>query len=211
MLLARGGIGGGNAFKSSTMQPRFAQPGMPGEELRNIEFEACGCWVCGASQRREIDAAGENNNAKPKIADYPFTTLIPNLGVVQRDDGTSYKIADIPGIIEGAHRGLGLGLSFLRHIERVRVILYLIDVTLGDPSYNLELLRSELKTYNDTMMDKPYFILLTKADLCGEEEAAKKAELFGDDAVLPVSSESGYNIERLVGILDQLLGYERVP
>jgi len=216
VLLARGGIGGkGNAFfKSSTMQtPRFAQPGMPGEELRvtlNLKLLA-DVGLVGLPNAGKSTLLAKITNAKPKIADYPFTTLIPNLGVVQRDDGTSYKIADIPGIIEGAHRGLGLGLSFLRHIERVRVILYLIDVTLDDPSYNLELLRSELKTYNDTMMDKPYFILLTKADLCGEEDAAKKAELFGDDAVLSVSSESGYNIERLVGILDQLLGYERVP
>jgi GTP-binding protein len=210
MLLASGGIGGkGNAFfKSSTNQtPRFAQPGMPGDEKRvrlNLKLIA-DVGLVGLPNAGKSTLLSKLTNAKPKIADYPFTTLIPNLGVVQRADGTSIRLADIPGIIEGAHRGLGLGLSFLRHIERVRVILYLIDITAEDPVYALKLLRSELETYNPEMLARPSAVLLSKVDLADDGEVLRVESLFKDEKVIPVSSVSGLNLESLINVIEELM------
>ncbi len=207
---AKGGIGGrGNAFfKTSTLQtPRFSQPGMPGEEKTltlNLKLIA-DVGLVGLPNSGKSTLLSVITNARPKIADYPFTTLIPNLGVVQRKNGTSYRIADIPGIIEGAHKGLGLGLSFLQHIERVSVILFLIDVNEDDPLYNLELLRAELRTYNENLLERPYYILLTKADLAAEEDIQKVIDRFSDPHILPVSSLSGFNLQKLAERIDSLL------
>lgn len=207
-----GGIGGkGNAFfKSSTFQtPRFAQPGMPGEEKRvilNLRLIA-DIGLVGLPNAGKSTLLSVLTNAKPKIADYPFTTLTPNLGVVTRGEGSSYKIADIPGIIEGAHQGHGLGLSFLRHIERVKIILFLIDPSTEDPAYNLELLRSELREYSEKLVKKPYYIILTKSDLMDEEEMERRWAKLGDDRVLAVSAQSGHNIDRLFAIIDSLMEY----
>jgi len=138
VLLATGGFGGkGNVFyKTSTNQsPKYAQHGIPGEEKRislNLKLIA-DVGLVGLPNAGKSTLLSKLTNARPKIADYPFTTLIPNLGVVNCEDGGHYKIADIPGIIEGAHLGHGLGLSFLQHIERVKVIIYMIEVTSEDP------------------------------------------------------------------------------
>lgn len=210
LLAGTGGIGGkGNAFfKSSTFQtPRFSQPGMPGDE-KNITLNLkliADVGLVGLPNAGKSTLLAAITNAKPKIAGYPFTTLIPNLGVVQRGSGDGYKIADIPGIIEGAHKGLGLGLSFLQHIERVKVILYLIDVTEKDPTYNLKLLRAELATYNENLIKRDYYILLTKIDLIDEESLKKIIDQFNDTNILPVSALSGHNISRLMDIIDRLL------
>ncbi|MBP7602389.1 MAG: GTPase ObgE [Spirochaetes bacterium] len=210
VLVAAGGIGGkGNAFfKSPTNQtPRYAQPGMPGEEKRlrlNLKLIA-DVGLVGLPNAGKSTLLSRLTNAKPKIADYPFTTLIPNLGVIQRNDGTSIRIADIPGIIEGAHRGLGLGLSFLRHIERVRVILFLVDVTADDPAYTVQLLRSELETYNPEMPKKPSAVLLSKADLAEDDEVARTASLLPGERVIPISSLTGLNIDRVVGLIEELM------
>ncbi len=210
VMAAMGGIGGrGNAFfKSSTHQaPRFAQPGMPGEEKvlsLNLKLIA-DVGLVGLPNSGKSTLLSKITNAKPKIAAYPFTTLIPNLGVVQRVDGTSYRIADIPGIVEGAHRGLGLGLSFLQHIVRVRVILYLIDVAGEDPRYSLELLKSELGTYSGELLQKPSCVLLTKADLVDEKGIQKVIDQIDDRPILPVSSLSGFNLKRLERLLDGFL------
>jgi GTPase len=211
-LVASGGIGGkGNAFfKSSTNQtPRFSQPGIPGDEKfisLNLKLIA-DVGLVGLPNAGKSTLLARITNAKPKIADYPFTTLVPNLGVVQRKDGTSYSIADIPGIIEGAHRGLGLGLSFLQHIERVRALVFLIDVTGDDPLYNLELLRAELCTYNETLPERPNCVVLTKVDLVDEESVQKVIDLFGNMRIVPLSSKTGYNIPALLGAIDELLEY----
>ncbi len=208
--IAKGGIGGkGNEFfKSATNQtPRFAQPGMEGVSkalLLNLKLIA-DVGLVGLPNSGKSTLLSKITNATPKIADYPFTTLIPNLGTVQRPDGTFYKIADIPGIIEGAHKGLGLGLSFLRHIERVRVILFLIEATEKDPLYNLELLQNELATYNQELVKKPYYIILSKADLLTEEEISEEIKLFNTERILAVSSITGYNIKKLIDIIDRLL------
>jgi GTP-binding protein len=189
--IATGGIGGrGNAFfKSSTHKtPRFAQPGMPGEELcikLNLKLIA-DIGLVGLPNAGKSTLLAGITNANPKIADYPFTTLIPNLGVVEYSDGTVYKIADIPGLIEGAHKGLGLGLSFLQHIERVKCILYIIDSSSEELEYTLELLKNELKTYNPKLLEKNSKIILSKIDLITEDELAGKIKDFGKD-IIPIS------------------------
>ncbi|MCU0822913.1 MAG: GTPase ObgE, partial [Spirochaetes bacterium] len=186
---AEGGIGGkGNAFfKTSTHQaPRFSQPGMPGEK-RTLVLDLkliADIGIVGLPNAGKSTLLSKLTNAKPKIADYPFTTLIPNLGVVRRDDGTYFKIADIPGIIEGAHRGHGLGLSFLKHIERVKAILFLIDINENDPAYIISLLRSELNHYNEELVKKPYYILFSKADLILEKDIKKKIDILKEKDIL---------------------------
>ncbi len=209
-LVLPGGIGGkGNAFfKSSTHQtPRFAQPGMPGEEKRitlNLKLIA-DIGLVGLPNAGKSTLLAALTNAKPKIADYPFTTLIPNLGVVHKDDSSIYKIADIPGIIEGAHRGQGLGLSFLQHIERVKAILFIIDITGEELRYTLDLLRSELDTYNSELTEKPYYILLNKIDLVNEEEIGERIKQLKDKNVLPISAAGGRNIHELLDVIDRLM------
>ncbi len=213
-LVAQGGIGGkGNAFfKSSTHQtPRFSQPGMPGETatvVLNLKLIA-DVGLVGLPNAGKSTLLSAITNAHPKIADYPFTTLVPNLGVVRNDEGIEYTIADIPGIIEGAHRGEGLGLSFLRHIERVKIILFLIDINGDDPSYTLQLLRSELCTYNDSLAFRPNYILLTKTDTVDESTLAEKMAQLSGENVLPVSARTGENIPRLLQIILQLLESHR--
>jgi len=210
ILVARGGRGGrGNAFfKSSTNQaPRYAQPGVAGEERcvsLNLKLIA-DVGLVGLPNAGKSTLLSRLTNANPKIADYPFTTLIPNLGVVQRRDETWYTIADIPGIIEGAHRGHGLGLSFLMHIERVKVLLFTIDITDDDFSLVLELLRSELREYSDELLTKPCCVVLTKADLVGADEVEKRIDRVEKERSIAVSALRNVHIEELYAILDELL------
>jgi GTP-binding protein len=214
VLVCRGGIGGkGNAFfKSSTHQtPRFAQPGMPGEEkniILNLKLIAQ-VGLVGLPNAGKSTLLSAITNARPKIADYPFTTLTPNLGVLSLKDGTACTIADIPGIIEGAHKGLGLGLSFLQHIERVKAILYLIEITETDPRYNLDLLRSELKSYNPALVAKPHYIVLTKSDLVSDGEIRERSEALGEDRVVVLSAKNGHNMGQLVEIIEMLMEESR--
>ena len=209
--LLEGGIGGkGNCFyKSSTMQtPKFAQHGIPGAErtiVLNLKLIA-DVGIVGLPNAGKSTILSRLTNARPKIADYPFTTLIPNLGVVMKKDGTEYKIADIPGIIEGAHLGHGLGLSFLAHIERVKVILYMIDVSSEDPLYTFSLLQEELASYNKMLARKKHCIILSKTDLADPDAVKKAAKLFGRKKVIAVSSQTGENLEKLLNEIDRLLG-----
>jgi GTP-binding protein len=189
--IATGGIGGrGNAFfKSATHQtPRFAQTGMPGEELTaNLNLKLIAdIGLVGLPNAGKSTLLGAITNANPKIGDYPFTTLTPNLGVVEYSDSVVYKIADIPGIIEGAHMGHGLGLSFLQHIERVKCILYILDSSGDNLQYSLDLLKSELNTYNPELVNKKSRIILSKIDLISEEELSAKIKELGGD-VIPIS------------------------
>jgi len=204
VCVAKGGMGGkGNAFfKTATHQaPRFSQPGMPGEErsiLLNLKLIA-DVGLVGLPNVGKSTLLAAITNAQPKIADYPFTTLIPNLGVIERGE-TIIKIADIPGIIEGAHRGMGLGLSFLQHIERVRIILFCIEAIDADPLYTLSLLKAELSTYNKDLPQRTSMILLTKSDVVNESILNKRVELLEKEkyTVLPISSLTGYNINILI-------------
>ncbi|WP_029074968.1 GTPase ObgE [Kaistia adipata] len=173
-LLARGGNGGfGNAhFKTSTNQaPRRANPGLEGLErwiwLRLKLIADAG--LVGLPNAGKSTFLAAVTAAKPKIADYPFTTLHPNLGVV-RSDGREFVLADIPGLIEGAHEGIGLGVRFLGHVERCRVLLHLVDGTQDDPAEAYRVVRGELEAYGDVLAEKREVVALSKCDAIPEDE-----------------------------------------
>ena len=173
-VLARGGNGGfGNAhFKSSTNRaPRHANPGQPGEErwvwLRLKLIADAG--LVGLPNAGKSTFLAAVSAAKPKIADYPFTTLTPQLGVV-RIDNREFVLADIPGLIEGAHEGAGLGDRFLGHVERCRVLLHLVDGLSGHAGNAYRTVRGELEAYGHGLVDKPEIVALTKADALAPEE-----------------------------------------
>ncbi len=175
LIVARGGRGGkGNAFfVSSTHQsPREYQPGEDGEE-RRLELELkliADVGLVGQPNAGKSTLLSVISAARPKIADYPFTTLSPNLGVVQLSDGRTFVVADIPGIIEGAHEGRGLGLQFLRHIERTRLLAFLIPVDSMDWQAEYDQLRAEVAAYSAALAEKPHCVVFTKMDLLGDDE-----------------------------------------
>lgn len=173
-VLVPGGRGGkGNAyFKSSTMQtPRFAQPGEPGlEEWKILELKLLAdVGLVGFPNAGKSTLLSVVSAAKPEIADYPFTTLVPNLGMVRYRDSKSFVMADIPGIIEGAHAGKGLGSRFLRHIERNSVLLFMIPVDTRDIRQEYQILMNELKLHNPELLDKNRVIAITKCDMIDQE------------------------------------------
>ena len=185
-VIAKGGKGGrGNwHFKSSTNQtPRYAQPGIPGEE-REIILELkvlADVGLVGFPNAGKSTLLSVITAAKPKIADYEFTTLKPTLGIVKHRDYQTFVVADIPGIIEGAAEGKGLGHYFLRHIERNSVLLFLIPADSADISKEYDVLLNELRKYNPEMLDKERLIAISKSDLLDEElKAEMKVELDKD-------------------------------
>ncbi len=174
VILRKGGLGGrGNSwFKNSVRQtPRYAQPGIEGEEGWNIlelkvlaDVGLVGFPNAGKSTLLSVISA-----AKPKIANYPFTTLVPNLGIVSYRDNRSFVMADIPGIIEGASEGKGLGLRFLRHIERNSTLLFLVSADADDIAAEYAILLKELETYNPELLDKDRLLSISKSDMLDEE------------------------------------------
>ena len=185
-IIAEGGKGGRGHwhFKSSTNQtPRYAQPGIPLEE-RHITLELkvlADVGLVGFPNAGKSTLLSVMTSAKPKIADYEFTTLKPNLGIVEYRDFQSFVMADIPGIIEGAAEGKGLGYYFLRHIERNSILLFLVPADADDIVKQYEILLDELRRYNPEMLDKDRFLLVSKSDLLDDElEAEMKVELDRD-------------------------------
>lgn len=182
-IIVKGGMGGrGNwHFKSPTNQtPRYAQPGTPSEEKRiTIELKILAdVGLVGFPNAGKSTLLSVMTSAKPKIADYEFTTLKPNLGIVEYKDYQSFVMADIPGIIEGAAEGKGLGHYFLRHIERNSILLFLIPADANDIAKQYEILNSELKRYNPEMLDKDRIIVVSKCDMLDDElESELKVEL----------------------------------
>lgn len=188
--IVKGGDGGlGNThFKSSTNQaPKRSLPGFPGEEtwvwLKLKLLSDVG--LVGLPNAGKSTFLSTVTAAKPKIADYPFTTLKPQLGVVSVDD-EEFVLADLPGLIEGASEGLGLGDRFLKHIERCRVILHLIDISSPDPVASYNLIRNELVSYSDSLQHKKEIVVLTKTDISGPELTEVLAEEFAAAIARPV-------------------------
>ncbi len=206
-ILAKGGRGGqGNwHFRTATFQtPRFAQPGEEGQELTAIlelkvlaDVGLVGFPNAGKSTLLSVVSA-----AKPEIADYPFTTLVPNLGIVQYRDGRSFCMADIPGIIEGAAEGKGLGLRFLRHIERNSILLFVVPADSEDCTLAYNVLLDELRRYNPELLDKKRVLAISKADLLTTEDQEKiMKKLDVDVPTIIFSSHSQFNVDKLKDLL----------
>ena len=201
-VIAKGGRGGkGNAFfVSATHQaPREWQPGEEGE-TRTLELELkliTDVGLVGQPNAGKSTLLSVISAARPKIADYPFTTLAPNLGVVQLTDHRTFVVADIPGIIEGAHEGKGLGLQFLRHIERTRILALLIPIDAMDWQQEYDQLRAEVQAYSPELAAKPHCVVFTKLDLLGEQYAPP---IHAPDAfaVLSISAANREGLDQLL-------------
>ena len=208
-IVCEGGIGGkGNHhFKSSTQQtPRFSQEGSQGEHLK-VELELkvlADVGLVGLPNAGKSTLLSVMTTAKPKIADYPFTTLQPHLGIVKYGDYQSFVMADIPGLIEGASGGKGLGHQFLKHIERNKILLFLIDILEENPQETFNKLKKELETFNDTLMDKPTLVVRTKLDTIQDPKRLDQWDSFSEEYIdISSVSESGLDNlkDRLVSFL----------
>jgi GTPase len=216
-LAVRGGRGGlGNAhFKTAVRQaPRFAQPGEPGDE-RTLTLELkllADVGLIGLPNAGKSTLISALSSARPKIADYPFTTLIPNLGVVKFGEYKSFVIADIPGLIEGAHTGTGLGFQFLRHVERTSVLLHLVDISEmaeGDPADNLEKINRELELFSPDLMRKPQAVAGTKLDIKGDGKRLDTLSQYCTDKqydFFPICAVTGKGLKDLLQYLAKTVG-----
>ncbi|HVN76960.1 MAG TPA: GTPase ObgE [Thermoanaerobaculaceae bacterium] len=215
-VVAHGGRGGrGNQhFATPTRQaPRFAEPGTPGEE-RHIRLELkllADVGLVGLPNAGKSTLLSRISAARPKIADYPFTTLEPHLGVVSRDGGArSLVFADIPGLIEGAHAGAGLGHRFLRHIERCRVLLHLVDLASGEPvRRQVEVLRQELALHDPALAERPSMLVGTKADAMSDPGRREELERVAAEMDVPwavISAVSGEGVEGMLDLVFALAG-----
>jgi len=209
VVVAVGGRGGkGNAhFKTSTHQtPRFAQPGEPGQ-TRQLRLELkllADVGIIGLPNAGKSTLISRVSAATPKIADYPFTTLTPTLGVVNPPfGGEPFVMADIPGLIEGAHAGVGLGARFLRHVERTRILVHLVDAATIDPSdltRDLRIVNTEMERYGRQLAEKPQIVALNKIDLTGAEEKARQfAQALGETETILISAATGDGVRQLLG------------
>lgn len=202
----RGGKGNSNFATPTNQTPRYAETGKPGEE-KNIILELkliADVGLVGFPNAGKSTLISVISEAKPKIADYPFTTLEPNLGIVRYKDFASITVADIPGIIEGAHKGKGLGLKFLRHIERTKILLILIDITAENYATEYKTLVSELNQYSKVLSKKKKILALSKADLIDPAEIKKyqKKKIPGYSGKILVFSSATKN--GLQELLDEL-------
>ena len=206
VIVCKGGRGGrGNmAFQSNTLKcPDFCEKGEPGEhkyikcELRVL----ADCGLVGFPSVGKSTLISVSSNARPKIAAYHFTTLQPNLGMVRLDDGRDFVMADLPGIIEGAHNGAGLGLEFLRHIERCRVIVHVIDMAATDgrdPYEDYNIINNELKEYKMNLSKRPMIVVANKMDMPNAKENLEKFKEKVDAPIIPISALTKDNVKELL-------------
>ncbi|MBF0612102.1 MAG: GTPase ObgE [Magnetococcales bacterium] len=220
VVVAQGGRGGrGNRhFKSSTHQtPREAEPGQPGEEFwLRLELKLLAdVGLVGMPNAGKSSLIARVSAAKAKIADYPFTTLVPNLGMVRVDHETSFVIADIPGLIPGASKGAGLGHTFLRHVERCALLVHLVEPLPSDeskPAKNFQAIEKELRAYAPSLAAKPRLVVLSKGDLLDEEgqkELLKKLKKKANAPVHLISAATGLGLEELIHQLAEKVNHIR--
>lgn len=219
-IVAKGGMGGrGNArFATATRQaPRFAQPGIAGEE-RWITLELkllADVGIVGLPNVGKSTLISRISAARPKIADYPFTTLIPNLGVVKYGQHESFVVADIPGLIEGAHEGMGMGIKFLRHVERTAVLLHIVDISREDSRgawHDFEVINTELGCFNAEMLKKPQIVAISKKDLPSTETKLKKEfDFFAQKGIklFSYSAVTGKGIPELIREMVLIISRQR--
>jgi len=215
-IVARGGRGGrGNArFATATHQaPTEHEAGHPGEE-RHLRLELkllADVGLVGFPNAGKSTLISRISAARPKIADYPFTTLEPNLGVVSLDDDRTFVVADIPGLIEGAHLGHGLGVQFLKHVERTRLLAHLVDVSEAsgrDPVEDFEIVMRELASFSETLVEKPMIVVATKLDAAQEPERIASLERLARERKLPfykISSVTGEGIDALKRAMGEMV------
>lgn len=210
VLVAKGGRGGRGNIHFCTPQnraPQYCEPGEPSIE-RELELELkllADVGLLGMPNAGKSTFISRVSAAKPKIADYPFTTIVPNLGVVRKSDGGGYVIADIPGLIEGASDGVGLGYEFLRHVERCRFLLHIIDGTETDPVNNYKIINSELKKYSEKLSNLYQIVAVNKIDSIEETRQNEIFEEFAKLGVKPyfISAVTGENIKELTFELEE--------
>ena len=215
-IIAKGGRGGkGNAeFATPVIQaPRKATKGEPGEE-KTIQLELkllADVGLVGFPNAGKSTLISRISAAKPKIADYPFTTLIPNLGIVYYKEHKSYVVADMPGLIEGAHTGKGLGIEFLKHIERTRLLVMLIECTTEDPKEQYNVLMNELKSFNETLLKRPLIVAITKIDLADDaiRKQLKKLKFPKGIPSVQISSATGDGVQKLLDLMWKSLDKQR--
>ena len=213
-IIAKGGRGGrGNAhFKTSTNRaPRFAQPGESGKILKlKLELKLLAdVGIIGLPNAGKSTLISAISSAHPKTGNYPFTTLVPNLGVVKTEGGEPFIVADIPGLIEGAHKGVGLGIRFLRHIERTRILIHLIDLSSidpADPFKSYKTVNNELARYSRELAKKPQIVVLNKLDMPGVKKAVDIFQASAKDIKIKlISALTGEGIDNLKSQLAELL------
>ncbi|MFB2891314.1 GTPase ObgE [Aerosakkonemataceae cyanobacterium BLCC-F50] len=208
----KGGLGNQHFLSNRNRAPEYALPGLPGEQrLLRLELKLLAeVGIIGLPNAGKSTLISTISAAKPKIADYPFTTLVPNLGVVKKPDGDGAVFADIPGLIEGAHLGVGLGHDFLRHIERTRLLLHLIDATAEDPIANYQTIQEELLAYGRGLSERPQLLALSKIDAIDpaqinlENLRQQLHELSGNQVFL-ISSATRSGLENLLQQIWQML------
>jgi len=216
MILLKGGRGGRGNARFATAQdqaPRRADRGRPGRDIVvHLELKLLAdIGLVGFPNAGKSTLLSRVSAAHPKIADYPFTTLEPNLGIVRFGDFDSFVLADLPGLIEGAHEGKGLGIRFLKHIERTRILLFALDATGDDQDDQFEALRAELASFNPALLEKPLALAFTKADLLTEEDAASFTNPLADLGLhhFLISAVSGFGLDQLVQALGSQVTMQR--
>uniref|UniRef100_A0AC35U2C5 OBG-type G domain-containing protein n=1 Tax=Rhabditophanes sp. KR3021 TaxID=114890 RepID=A0AC35U2C5_9BILA len=205
-IAARGGAGGhGNQFyvSNEVRKPIKAELGGEGEVLvYDIEMRVMAfAGFVGFPNAGKSSLLRAISRAKPKVASYPFTTLKPHIGMVEYDDFLQLSVADIPGLIEGAHKNVGLGVSFLQHIERCQCLVYVIDVSLGDSLVQFKLLKNELEMYKEGISNKPTIVVISKMDLAEDKNIKEIESIFDGIKVLPISSKRKTGLEDLLILL----------